>query len=93
MDTKNLFEAAIRVLGLYYTFRGFNDLAYVFFFTIGAIDDSVTKAFPGNNILYGAIYFFGGLYLLRGAPLIVRFAFPPKRDVEIVEPENDDNSN
>ena len=78
MDTKNLFEAAIRVLGLYYIFRGFNDLAYVFFYTIGATDGSVTKTYPSEYLIYGAVYFFGGLYLLRGGAVIVDFAFPAK---------------
>ena len=39
-----------------------------------------------NTLRLGFIYFFVGLYLLRGAPLLINYAFPNKQN----EVENKD---
>ena len=74
---KELFGVAIRVVGLLSFIRGFFDILYIIFFALGALrEQSVTKAFPDANLTYGIFYLLGGLYLLRGAPLLISFAFP-----------------
>lgn len=83
MNAKDWFSVAIRVIGLLSFGRGFNDLLYVIVRELGITDSSITASKVDGNLLYGIVYFFGGLYLLRGAKLLVDFAFPGK-----VEPED-----
>jgi hypothetical protein len=83
LEAQRLFGVALRVIGLLSLVRGLNDLAYVFFFAIGSLDVSINKSFPGTDLIYGVIFFFGGLYLLRGAPLLMNFSYP------VIESEDD----
>ena len=76
MRAIDIFTAALRIFGLWYAGRGFNDLLYVGLYVTGANDASVTKPFPGQDLVYGAAFFLIGLYFLRGAPLVVKFAYP-----------------
>lgn len=87
LDAQRLFGVAIRVVGVLSLLRGLNDLAYVFFFTIDALDVSVNRSFPGSNLIYGVIFFFGGLYLIRGAPVVMNFAYPPIEDESDGDPQ------
>ncbi len=86
-DAQRLFGVAMRVVGVLSLLRGLNDLAYVFFFTIDALDVSVNRSFPGSNLIYGVIFFFGGLYLIRGAPVLMNFAYPEIAEDQEEEPE------
>lgn len=38
---------------------------------------------PGYYLIYGGAQIFGGLYLIRGAPSLVSFAFPREDGREI----------
>jgi predicted transporter len=76
MEAKELFSAAIRVIGLLSILRGLGDLMYVVLYETGGSEISVTAKFPSNDMLLGIFYFFLGLYFLRGASLIVDYAFP-----------------
>ena len=90
MDAKELFSAAVRVVGLLSVGRGFNDLLFVFFYILNVKlgDTSVLAKTPGADFVYGTVFFVVGLYLLRGAPMIVNFAFPLKNArVEATEQE------
>lgn len=86
LDAQRLFGVAIRVVGVLSLLRGLNDLAYVFFFTIDALDVSVNRSFPASNLIYGVIFFFGGLYLIRGAPVLMNFAYPEIEEESADEP-------
>ena len=76
MDAKELFSAAVRVVGLLSFGRGFFDLVYVLLLNLGLWDASVVTDKYNANLIYGLMYFLIGLYLLRGARLVVNFAFP-----------------
>ena len=76
MNARDLFSVALRVIGLLSFGRGFNDLLYVLVRELGITDSSVAASKVDGNLLYGLVFFFGGLYLLRGAKLVVDFAFP-----------------
>jgi hypothetical protein len=76
METEVLFSAAIRVVGLMSFGRGFLDLVYVVLLMTGVRDSSVTDVGLPPNLYYGSFYFLAGLYLIRGAPFLMRFAFP-----------------
>jgi hypothetical protein len=80
-EAQRLFGVAIRVVGAVSFLRGLNDLAYVFFYVINALDVSINRSFPETDLIYGAIYFFGGIYLVRGAPVLMNFAYPRIHDV------------
>ena len=79
MNAKELFSAAVRVIGLLSLQRGVYDLFYVLLFNLELSEVSVTAKAPNADLIFGLFYFFIGLYLLRGAPLIVNFAFPYKK--------------
>jgi hypothetical protein len=97
MEAKELFSAAMRVIGLLSIGRGAYDLIYVIMYEIGSGDFSVNARFPDNDLVLGIFFFFAGLYLLRGAPLVVDYAFPvrPSYKGPILEEESssDEDSN
>lgn len=78
MEAKELFSTAIRVIGLLSVIRGLQDFLYVIQYEIGNVEISVTATakFPANDLMFGIFFFFAGLYFLRGAPIIVDYAFP-----------------
>jgi hypothetical protein len=76
MDAKEAFSVAIRVVGLLSLGRCVTDLAFVATYLIGNENISVTAKFPGADFVIGVFFLLAGLYLLRGAPWIVNFAFP-----------------
>src|SRR4051812_5467289 len=90
---KELFGAAMRVVGLLSFGRGFVDLLHVLLFSLRMLDESVMKAYPTADLAYGLFYFFMGLYLVRGAPQVVRFAYPEARDNEDIGPLADEEQN
>ena len=90
MQAKELFSAAVRVIGLLSIGRGLYDLVYVVAYEAGSGDFSVTAKFPGFDLLIGIFYSLLGLYLLRGAPLIVDYAFPVRSAyLDRLVPEDD----
>ena len=80
MKEKELFSVSLRVIGLLSLARGFNDLLFVFAREVGWFDSSVASSKFDTNTLFGIVFFFGGLYLLRGGRLVVDFAFPNNKD-------------
>ena len=95
MDEKILFSAAVRVIGLLSLGRGIYDLFYVLLYHIGFGDVSVTAKALNADLVFGLFYFILGVYLVRGAPLIMNFAFPHreyKTEVEQDLPVNENES-
>ena len=76
MDAINLFSAGLRILGLLSAGRGIVDLLYSVMTSLALTTRSVTDTFPFVEVVYGLFYLLMGLYLIRGAPWIVDFAFP-----------------
>jgi hypothetical protein len=76
MDAINLFSAGLRIIGLLSAGRGIVDLLYSALSALDLTSRSVTATFPFVEFVYGLFYLLMGLYLLRGAPWVVEFAFP-----------------
>lgn len=75
MNAKNYFSLALRVIGFLTLAHGLRDLLDYGLILLGYT--STHSAFAYYLIL-GLLYCVVGLYLLRGAPLIVNFAYPYK---------------
>lgn len=77
MDAFNLFSAGIRIIGLLSAGRGIGDLLYATLVSLNLTARSVTDTTVSyTEFVYGIFYLLLGLYLLRGAPWVVDFAFP-----------------
>ena len=76
MNAFELFAAAIRVIGLLSAGRGVYDLIYAALDALNLTGRSVMSDVPFQDFVFGVFYLLMGLYLLRGAPWIVDFAFP-----------------
>jgi hypothetical protein len=81
MDAKELFSAAIRVIGLLAAGRGIGDLLYVLAHELGGPRDSVMTSFPETELILGIFYLAIGLYFLRGAPVLIAYAFPERSQI------------
>lgn len=92
MNAKEIFSIVVRALGLVSIGRSLTDLAFVTVYLIGSDNISVNSKFPGADFLIGVFYISAGLYLLRGAPLLVNFAFP-KKSVPEKERDTEEDSN
>ena len=79
MEAKELFSAAVKVIGLLSIGRGIYDFVYVLIFALKLDNVSVTAKYPTGDLLLGLFYFFCGFYLLRGGDFIVNFAFPSRK--------------
>src|SRR5262249_7673309 len=86
MNARAWFSVAVRVVGLFSLGRGLYDIVYVIAFSLGQGDFSVNAKFPGFDLLIGILYSLIGLYLLRGAPLLISYAFPGSSEEQ--EPQN-----
>ena len=77
MDAFNLFAAGVRIVGLLSAGRGIGDLLYATLVSLNLTTRSVTDTTVSyTEFVYGIFYLLLGLYLLRGAPWVVDFAFP-----------------
>ncbi len=93
MNAKDWFSVAVRVVGLVACLRGGEDFIYVFMANLGYTSSgSVTASSPLHviTLVIGLFYFSAGLYLLRGASLLLDYAFPNK-EIEQEIPDNTDN--
>ena len=88
VDLKNVFGVVIRVIGLLACSVGLNDLLYVILVAVGSLEVSVTKPFPRADLVYGIVFFFIGLDFVRGAPLVLQFAYPETDEASAVEEDS-----
>lgn len=79
MGEFDLFSAGVRLFGLYCIGRGLLDLLYALLTELNIYPHSVTKIDHAvNEWVLGFIFLLIGLYFLRGAPLLMDYAFPRK---------------
>jgi hypothetical protein len=77
MELKHYFSLALRIIGLLALAHGLRDLVQ---FALLLLNYTNTQSSFGYYLILGLLYSVVGIYLLRGAPLIVRFAYPTSRD-------------
>jgi hypothetical protein len=73
MTGKTLFGVVVRAVGLWLLLRGLGGLLSGLI-GAAAVAGLNTFGFPGGWLM-SAIQLLGGLYLLRAAPAVVRFAY------------------
>ena len=86
MEAKDYFSLALRIIGFLTLAHGLRDLVD---FALLLLNYTSTHSSLGYYLILGLLYSVVGVYLLRGAPLIVRFAYPTR---EITASENDPDS-
>jgi hypothetical protein len=78
MSAKSLFGVIVRVAGLWLLLRGIGGLLGGL---IGAaLTDGLDYFGFRGGWLMSAVYLFGGIYLLRAAPMVVRVAYAADDD-------------
>ena len=91
MRVEEWFALAVRVIGVVVFVYGAGSLLDSFLFRLGYFNYLDTS--PGYYVIAGLSYVFVGLYLIRGAPLLVRFACPIEDDEnneeEVAEQQDD----
>lgn len=76
MTPRDVFGIIVRTVGLGFVAYSFEYLQA----PLGmALYPAAADASLSTYMVYGVIYFLIGAYLLRGAPHLVRFAYPPDR--------------
>jgi len=75
MNAKDYLALALRVIGFLTLAHGLRDLLDYGLILLGYTS---THGAPAYYLILGLLYCVVGLYLLRGAPLIVNFAYPRK---------------
>ena len=73
MSGKALFGVVVRAIGLWLLLRGIVGL--VGFLMSRPSFDAITLREIGGGWLWSALHLLGGLFLLRAAPMVVRFAY------------------
>lgn len=76
MDARDYFSLALRIIGFLALAHGLRDLVD---FALMLLNYTSTHSSFGYYLILGLLYSVVGVYLLRGAPLIVRFAYPPQQ--------------
>ena len=85
MTIEDWFALLIRVLGVAVSIYGLGGVVNAFLFHLGYF--SFPDSTVGYYLIDGLFYFFAGLYLIRGAEGLVRFAFPKNYSEESEEDE------
>ena len=80
MRPEEWFALALRVLGVIEILYGLGYLLDSSLFRLGYFNYPETT--PGYYVIAGIAFTVVGLYLMRGAPLIVAIAYPPEADEE-----------
>jgi hypothetical protein len=81
MDSKSYFSLALRIIGFLTLAHGLRDLVDFFLILLGYTG---THSSFNYYLILGLLYSVVGLYLMRGADLIVNFSYPSRT----TEPEN-----
>jgi hypothetical protein len=80
MRVEEWFALAIRVIGVAVFLYGIGYLLDSSLFHLGYFN--YPESSPGYYVIAGIAYGVAGLYLIRGAPHIVRFAYPADEEKE-----------
>ena len=75
MESKDYFSLALRIIGFLTVAHGLRDLLDFALILLGYTN---TRSAIAYYLILGLLYSVVGLYLLRGAPLIVKFAYPER---------------
>ena len=86
MKSKDYFSLALRIIGVLTLAHGLRDLVD---FGLMLLGYTGTRSSFAYYLILGLLYSVVGLYLLRGAPFVVSFAYPCDRE-EASENEVDD---
>ena len=86
MEPKDYFSLALRIIGFLSLAHGLRDLVD---FALMLLNYTSTHSSFGYYLILGLLYCVVGVYLLRGASLIVRFAYPPERTTASENDAND----
>lgn len=76
MRVEDWFALAVRVIGVVILLYGIGYLLDSSLFRLGYFN--FPESSPGYYLIAGLSYVFVGMYLIRGASHLVRFAFPEK---------------
>lgn len=76
MNAKDWFGVAVRIIGLLAIAHGLYDLVTFAMISSNILESSLTSDIHYATLYIGLIYFFIGLYFLRGASLLLDFAYP-----------------
>ena len=88
MKSKDYFSLALRIIGLLTLAHGLRDLVDFGLILLGYTS---TRSSFAYYLILGLLYSVVGLYLLRGAPFVVNFAYPRNRE-EVSESDVDTES-
>ncbi len=88
MKSEEWFAFAVRVVGLVVALYGLGYLLDSLLFRLGYFN--YPDSSPGWYVIVGVFQFVVGLYLLRGAPVVVNFAYP--EEVDSAEEQSDEQA-
>jgi hypothetical protein len=91
MGAKDWFTLALRVVGVVLLLYGLRDLFEHLLYRLGY--SNWPEVSPLYYIVTGVVQLFAGLYLVRGAPALVRFAYPDAAEDEADDAEDADEKN
>lgn len=80
MRVEDCFAVAVRVVGVVVFIYGLEWLLNSFLFRLGYFN--YLDSSPGYYVIFGLAQVLVGLYLIRGAPHVLGFAFPIEDDDE-----------
>ena len=83
MRVEEWFALAVRVIGVVITLYGIGYLLDSLLFRLGYFN--FPESSPAYYAAAGLSYVFAGMYLIRGAPHVVRFAYPEEEEDESQE--------
>lgn len=93
MRVQDWFALAVRIVGVaLLLIPGLVSLLDSLLLKLGYYSLPDTHASPGYFVIYGIVQVVGGLFLIRGAPSLVEFAYPTRGDDE-TDTEDDGEPN
>jgi hypothetical protein len=90
MAARDWFVLALRIVGVVLLLYGLRDLVDHLLYRLGYFN--WTEVSPLYFVVTGVVQIAAGLYLVRGAPLLTRFAFPATDTDDEEDPMNDERS-
>jgi len=88
MRVEEWFALALRIIGVVIFLFGVSFLIDGFLFRLGYF--TYPESSPGYYLIAGLAHGVVGLYLMRGAASIVRFAYPPEEEENNLDEEDSD---